>query len=418
MIEFAKKLECKKNYDIIVAGGGVAGCAAAISAANRGLSVLILEKKCILGGLATGGLIDFMVPMCNGFGKQITKGFAETWTRKTIGLGRSTIGNEWINGEPGEAVKRRYTTGFSAGIFALVLNDEIASSGVDILYDCICTDVIREGNICKGIVTYSKSGLEYYGCKAVIDTTGDCDLLRSMGVPTINGENYFTYGVRTVTLDGCKKALETGKIKDIYSGISGGGINLYGDGQPDDIPKWSGLSSRDVTDYLMLNYKIVFSKLKSEEKDIRDIAVMPDMPQFRTTCRIDGDFTLKVTDCYNHFDDTVCVVNDFDQRGQIYEVPLRALTKKGFPNIITAGRSASGEGYGWDVLRVIPAAIMTGQAAGEAAALAVKESKPIYETSINTLQNNIESDNIMVHIPEDYIPEDRTVRFRGEALFY
>lgn len=416
MIDFTKKLECKKNYDVIVAGGGVAGCAAAITAANRGLSVLILEKKCTLGGLATGGLVNFMVPMCNGYGRQITKGFAEKWTRKAISLGYDSMGQEWRNGEPCEPIKRRYTTLFSGNIFALVLNDELTSAGVDILYDCVVADTICEKNVCMGVVTSSKAGLEFYGCKMIVDTTGDCDILRSMGVPTIAGENFFTYNVRTITLDGCKKALENGKICDVYSGICGGGINLYGDNQPDDIPKWSGLSPQDVSDYLIRNYKIIFSKLSAEDKLTRDIAVMPDMPQFRTTCRLEGDFTLEVSDCYKHFSDTVCVVNDFDQRGQIFEVPLRALTKKGYPNVITAGRSASGNGYGWDILRVIPAAIMTGQAAGEAVALAVKDERPVYDPDISTLQQNIEADDVMVHIPDSYIPEDTTPRIRGEKI--
>ena len=36
-----------------------------------------------------------------------------------------------------------------------------------------------------------------------------------------------------------------------------------------------------------------------------------------------------------------------------------------------AGRSSSGDGYGWDILRVIPPAILTGQAVGTAASLAL-----------------------------------------------
>lgn len=44
------ELECKKRYDIIVCGGGLAGVAAAVTAARRGKSVLLLEKSNILGG--------------------------------------------------------------------------------------------------------------------------------------------------------------------------------------------------------------------------------------------------------------------------------------------------------------------------------------------------------------------------------
>ena len=44
-----------REYDFIVAGGGLAGCAAAIQAARRGKKTLLLEKSNILGGLATLG---------------------------------------------------------------------------------------------------------------------------------------------------------------------------------------------------------------------------------------------------------------------------------------------------------------------------------------------------------------------------
>ena len=68
-ITFSKTLTAKKHYDVIVAGGGVAGVAAAVSSAKYGRSVLLLEKSNILGGLATLGLVNLFVPMCNGRGK-------------------------------------------------------------------------------------------------------------------------------------------------------------------------------------------------------------------------------------------------------------------------------------------------------------------------------------------------------------
>lgn len=50
--------------------------------------------------------------------------------------------------------------------------------------------------------------------------------------------------------------------------------------------------------------------------------------------------------------------------------------------MITAGRTAVADGYAWDVLRVIPPAILTGQAAGTASAMAVDAQLDICEIDI------------------------------------
>ena len=86
-IKFERYAEHVKDYDIIVAGGGVAGVAAAVSAKRMGKNVLLIEKTIGLGGLATTGLIDLFVPMCNGRGIQIIKGMAEELLRLTIKYG-------------------------------------------------------------------------------------------------------------------------------------------------------------------------------------------------------------------------------------------------------------------------------------------------------------------------------------------
>jgi hypothetical protein len=158
----------------------------------------------------------------------------------------------------------------------------------------------------------------------------------------------------------------------------------------------------------------MLEKLKASDRKSRDIAMLPMMPNFRTTCRIDGDYTLTVNDCYRHFDDSVCAINDFEHRDHLFEVPLRTLTRRDYPNMLTAGRSAAGAGYGWDLLRVIPPAILTGQAAGEAAALALRAGCGAAEVEIRTLQAKLERENVMVHFPDSYLPEDRTVIIHGK----
>ncbi len=413
-IFYSKSIPVKKEYDVIVCGGGVAGVAAAVSSAKNGFSTLLIEKSNILGGLGTLGLINLFVPMCNGRGKQIIFGLAEKWLRMSATLGWDTIPEEWKNGEPKESTNIRYIQRYSPTIFAYQLTDELKKSGADILFDCMAVDPIMEGNICKGVITESKGGTEFYPCRVIIDTTGDCDVLRRGGVPTVSGENYFTFITKSISLDSCQKAIETKDIGRIYETISGGNINLFGDNQPSDMPKWSGLSAEDVTDYIVRNQLLILDKLKKSDRNTREIVTSPGMPQFRTTAHIKGDYSLKVEDAYRHFDDSVCAINDFEHRDHLFEVPLRTLTRRDFPNIITAGRCADGTGYGWDLLRVIPPAILTGQAAGEAACLAIKTGTAIADVDIHVLQAKLEKENVMIHFPDSYVPEDKTVIIHGK----
>lgn len=411
---YNKTLVSKKKYDVIVCGGGVAGAAAAVSAAKRGVSVLLIEKSNMLGGLGTLGLINLFVPMCNGRGKQIIFGLAEKWLRKSAELGFDTIPEEWRDGEPKEPTPVRYTQRYSPAIFSYQLTEEVVSSGVDLLFDCVAVDPIMDGNICKGVVTVSKGGTECYECSMLIDTTGDCDIIRRAGVPFVSGENFFTFAAKLVDLAGCEKALAEGDIRFIYKNINGGAISLWGDNQPDDVPRWSGLTAEEVTDYIVRNQLLLLKKLKATDRKTREIVTTPGMPQFRTTAHIRGDYSLKVSDAYRHFDDSVCAINDFEHRDHLFEVPLRALGRRDYPNIITAGRSADGTGYGWDLMRVIPPAILTGQAAAEAACLALQSGCGALEVDVRVLQDRLEGENVMIHFPDEYVPEDRTVILHGK----
>lgn len=415
-VTIQKKLQKKREYDIIVCGGGVAGVAAAVTAANQGASVLLIEKSNILGGLATLGLINLFVPMCNGRGKQIIFGLCEKWVRMSAEYGYDTIPDEWKKGEPKEPTLIRYSQRYSPYIFALQLTEEIQKCGADLLFDCIACDPVMEGNVCKGVITESKGGTEYYGCKMLIDVTGDCDVLRRGGVPVMAGENFYTYLGKMISLDTCKSAIEAQDIRRAFGSVAGGMINLFGDSQPEDIPRWSGLSAEEVTDYLVRNQLHMLQNIKGDDRKARDIAMLPLMPQFRTTACLKGDYTLTVQDAYKHFEDSICAINDFEHRDHLFEVPLRTITRKDSPNMLTAGRSASGTGYGWDLLRVIPPAILTGQAAALAAIHALKEQVPVAAVDIRKLQNALERENIMVHFPDEYLPEDRTVCIHGKNM--
>lgn len=413
-IRVVTELKCKGSYDLIVAGGGVAGVSAAITAKRRGLKVLLIEKSNILGGLATLGLVNLFVPMCNGRGKQIIFGMADELLKESVKYGFDITPEAWRNGEPEMPDSSRLEVYFSPYIFALRLTEMVKENGVDLLFDCVVSEAVMDGKVCKGIITESKSGREYYEAKTVIDATGDADIIRRCGMPHIIGNNYYTYCGKKITLDSCRKAVETNDISNAYVGLYGGSVNLYGHNQPKDKPLWAGTTVEDVTEYLVDNQLYMLEKLKLDDRKSRDIAWMPLMPQFRTTCCLEGDYIFNEEDKYKHFDDSVCAINDFDRRDILYEVPLRCITRSEYPNIIAAGRCASATGYGWDVLRVIPPAILTGQAAAEVAALSIESGKSVATVDINILQHRLKTDgNMMIHFPDEIVPDFKDVIEKG-----
>ena len=405
-IEYRESIPRRASYDVIVAGGGVAGVAASLAARRAGKKTLLIEKTTLLGGLATIGLVNLFVPMCNGRGKTIIKGMAEELLRLSIKYGYDTIPEDWHDGEPQKATNQRYLTKFSPNIFALALASLLSDEGVDIRFDSVVAGVAMNGRRCEGLIVDSKSGREFFPCGVAIDATGDSDVLFKAKAPTIQGRNYYTYYGMEVTLDSCKAAVESKNIRNAFTVRFGGSASLYGDNHPKGMKLYSGTDADEISEFLLLNQKEMLDKIKNDDRNSRDIVTLPTMAQFRTTRCIKGDYTLKPDDCYKHFDDSIGAICDFDRRDYLFEIPYRALCHNGYDNLIAAGRCVSGEGYAWDVLRVIPPAMISGQAAGTAASLSLDSNAPIPCVDIEKLQQSLSLANVMIHFDDDLIPTE------------
>ena len=394
----------KGVYDVIVAGGGLAGAAAALAAGRRGKSVLLVEKQCWLGGLATSGLVNYWVPLCNGRGRMIIKGMAEEFLRLSVKLGFDTLPESWKNGEPDQPTQERCVSHFSTGMFALQLLELLENSNVTVLYDALITGVEMEQEHCRGLFIDSKSGRYFYEAGVVVDATGDADVLHMAEVPTVDGENYFTYYSEGITLESCRRALEKGNVWYAYTHHRGGPSNLYGRGPPAGKPTYKGISLEMVNEYLHDSQRALLENERAKPRCERNVHMLPGMPQLRTSRRIDGNETLTGEDRYRHFDTSIGAVCDFENRDWLYEVPFGTLVRTGYDNLITCGRCASASGWGWDVLRVIPPAVLTGQAAGIAAAMSLESGVPIAEVAVETLQQALADTGVIIHFDDAWVP--------------
>ncbi len=379
--------------------------AAALSAQRLGKNVLLIEKSIMLGGLSTIGLINFFVPMCNGRGKLIIRGMAEELLRLSIRYGYDSIPEDWKNGEPVKPTLQRYCTRYSPQIFALAMTELLHNAGITIRFDSVVSMPVMNGLHCDGVIVESKSGREYFSAGVVVDATGDAEVLYRANVPIRQGKNYFSYYGHALTLESCRLAWETKDIAKAITGRHGGNADLYGRNHPAGMPVYTGTNANEISRFVVLNQCQMLDNIRTETRTSRDIITLPTMCQFRTIRCIDGDYCLTIGDQYRHFADSVGAINDFDQRDFLYEIPYRTLVRSGFDNLITAGRCVCGDGYAWDVLRVIPPAIISGQAAGTAAALVLDSGRPIYDIDIVQLQQTLEKAKVMIHFNDSLIPE-------------
>ena len=82
--------------------------------------------------------------------------------------------------------------------------------------------------------------------------------------------------------------------------------------------------------------------------------------------------------------------------GIIYDIPYRTLCHPDFPNMLVVGRAISCSGDAWEATRVIPPAVITGQAAGTAAAIALSKNVSVAEISIDSLQRQLRKDDVII----------------------
>ena len=401
------EITAEKTYDVFVAGAGVAGVAAALQAARCGKKVGLAEKGATMGGMATTAHVNYFEPMCNGRGVQIIRGMADELLNLSIRYGYDDVPPEWQNGEPGYGnTNRRYVCHFSACIFALTLCELLADAGVDIMFDTVVTDVEHTGGHIDGVLVYNKSGYTRIKAGMYVDTTGDADVLWKLGAPTVKQGNYHTYDGWGLNLESCRRAVEAGDVGKVCFDFSGGCATRKGKNHPEGMPLWDGTDGDQVSAYFRVNQLELLNNIKGDDRKSREIVALPAMHQIRTTRRIDGDYTLKYDDMYKHFPDSIGAVSDCLKRDGIFEIPYRALVCSGFDNVITAGRSASGEGDGWEILRVIPQAILAGQAAGMACSMALDNGCAIADVPIAPLQEGLAQTGVMIHFDDAWIPNE------------
>lgn len=385
------KTEIKAEYDVAVCGGGFAGISAALAAARQGSKVVLFEKQYMLGGLGTAGIVTIYLPLCDGFGRQVSFGIAEELLRLSILHGaEDRYPENWLDniGTRTENDKR-FEVQYNPQIFAILAEKLLLKEGVDILYGTYAVGVSVDNGKINHIITENKSGRLAYKVKSVVDATGDCDIAQFAGASTENFKQgnvlaawYYSFGKAGYNLNmvGFADVPDEEKTKEVPTLVA---------------KRFSGLDGEELSEQMCLSHQSTYADfLKKREDDDSILPVtMATIPQIRMTRRIVGEYELSHTEMHKYFEDSIGMVSNWKKRGPVYEVPFKTLYSSAVKNLICAGRCTSVNETMWDIMRVIPCCAVTGEAAGVAASM----TDDFTSISIKDLQDKLIANGVVLH---------------------
>jgi hypothetical protein len=387
-------------HDLIVMGGGLTGCAAAVAAARRGLSVLLIEKSGALGGAAVVNLVNPFMPNAtriDGKFTELSQGMYTEIKERLSALGA-------IKGPT-----------FHEEYLKIALDRFCAEAKVDVLFHSTLVSADAENGLVKRVRVAGKAGVQVYEAASFIDCTGDADLAVLCGCPYRLGRPgdglcqpmTLCFRVVNVDIEACKKAQATispryqaaqkaGRIKNpredvlIFPTLVGGMLHFnstrvvkLNPTDPFDLSR----AEREAREQVLELF--TFMKENIEGFENADLAFSAAEIGVRESRMIDGRHVLNAEEmkaCVR-FPDAVAAGNyDIDihnpegsgtshfyfPEGHYYTIPYRSLVPVGVDNLLVAGRSISATHEAQASVRVMPICITMGEAAGAAAAVAKK----------------------------------------------
>lgn len=365
--------EITQEVDVLVVGGGTAGHVAAIQAARAGAKTLLIERGAQLGGTMTTGGVAFP-GLFDAWGKQVIAGIGWELVKESVELDSGSLPDF-------SKVPQRHFHNqvfINQFLYAILAEEKCEKAGVQIAYYEFPQAVAKTDKgwqvDCIGFGTKRR-----VLCKQIIDCTGGAEVVGLLGLPRLREDERqpgsFLYMMG--------KAHEPGR-NQIH--------RLYVHGA-------DSTNSRTVTTANLTGRKSILAELR--KKGQRLMHLQPETG-FRESYRIQGETLITVNDYRTgkKFDDAICYAfypvdlhtkNGIKPEpldpGIIPTVPLRALIPKGSRNIIVAGRSVSSDRLANSGLRVQASCMGMGQAAGVAAALAVKSNTTPLEVPLKEIHD-------------------------------
>lgn len=433
-MQYIKQINREIKTDVLVIGGGSAGFGAAVAAARNGADTLLIERGQMMGGMATAGLVGpFMTCYDDGPTEQIVKGIFDELCVRTEERGGAVHPSKVEGMTPYSSYYVRshcHVTPFLSETLEIVMEEMVIEAGAKILYNVQMCDVLTDNGNITGVLVSMKEGMTLITAKTYIDCTGDADAAYYAGAECVSGDEKdgvmqpvtLFFEVGNIDRDKFIGALEERKANGEL-GIPGENCwswyikearaNGDWDIERNEIGNYEqpikgrfkinttriahidATDTEQITAAVMEGRKQVQKVMKFLQKyvpgceEIQLLQVASTLG-VRETRHIKGRYKLTAQDIMErkHFDDAICTFAyaidihnsegggaTFQQVNGYYTIPFGCLVPEDVGNLLVAGRCISGTSEAAASYRVIPCCVATGQAAGTAAALALKAGK-------------------------------------------
>jgi len=457
----SRLLPLDDSWDVIVVGGGPSGCTAAAAAAREGARTLLIEGSGALGGSATSALVPAWCPFSDKE-KIIYRGLAEqVFTAAKEGMPHVGANDlDWVPIDA-ERLKRVY-------------DDLLAEAGASVLFHTALASVEMGGlGEVSTILVVNKLGLSALRARVFVDCTGDADLCAWSGAEFGKGDetgdlmpathcfvltNVDEYAFRTIYQNGnvfhaanphspIYEIIQCGRYPEIADGhfccnIVGPGTIGCNAGHLWDVDNTDPASvARALVKgrKMAAAYRDALAEFAPEAFANAFLVGTGSVVGIRETRRIVGDYVLTMADYLERrsFPDEICrnsyfidihharvdVPKDNAGRreglkheirysaGESHGIPYRCLTPRDLKNVLVAGRSVSCERIVQGSVRVMPACLAMGEAAGMAAAHAARLAVPdVHSVNVRHLRARlVEEGAYLPHLDSDDADADSPI---------
>ena len=425
MFTYKREIEEKYIVDVVVAGGGPAGVAAAVTASECGAKVLLLEKSQCLGGAATLAKVPAFMR------------FSDRVNFLSGGVGRKVFDTMYGKEISDQIIEYSIDT----EKLKVCYDNMILDSGVKVLFESCVIDVEQQKGNVKYCIVKGKEEIYAVSAKIFIDATGDGFLAVKAGADCLKGDDEGHMMPGTLCsfwgdIDWSRAKVELGKDPDnrkLKEAFEDGVFSVkdpslpgmwrleghYGGGNIGHVFGVDGTNEESITNGIiearrrMKEYELYYRKYLEGYENARVLSTA-DCLGIRETRRIVCEYMASNDDYFSHatFEDEIGryaypmdihshsigskskskygnVYEKGYEVGKSYGISYRSLLPKNTKNVLVCGRCIGAEREISGSLRVMPCCYITGMAAGAAAAIAIVHQYNLREIPNKILQNKL-----------------------------